>query len=77
MYQTARFVSGIVHSEETKGVQQFRIERSVDDGSYIAFIERDGVITECTAIFNPFTCLYYADDRYGVIDTYDVDDIDE
>ena len=77
MYQTARVVNGIVHSEENKGVQQFRIERLVYDSSYTAFIERDGVITECTAIFNPFTCLYYADDLYGVIDTYDIDDIDE
>ena len=21
----------------------------------------------CTAVYNPFTCLYYADDKYGII----------
>jgi len=27
---------------------------------------QDGI--KCTAIFNPFSCAYYADDIYGVID---------
>ena len=29
-------------------------------------VEYRGV--KCTAIYNPFTCCYYADDVYGVID---------
>lgn len=29
---------------------------------------RDGIY--CTAIFNPFSCCYYADDVYGVVENY-------
>lgn len=30
--------------------------------------------TMCTAIFNPFTCMYYADDVYGVINEEEFDE---
>ena len=77
MYQTAKTVIGMVHSDCKDGPKHFKVERSVIDSSFTAYIERNGIITECTAIFDPFTGLYYADDLYGVIDTYELDDIDE
>ena len=37
-----------------------------EDGRQIIYIvEYNGI--KCTAIFNPFVCEFYADDKYGII----------
>ena len=38
----------------------------------ISYVNNNNIIAEyngikCTAIFNPFTCSYYVDDKYGII----------
>ena len=37
-----------------------------DDGRQTIYIV-DYKGTKCTAIFNPFVCEFYADDKYGII----------
>ncbi len=54
----------MVHSEENKGPQEITII-ALPNGKYEAET-KDG--TRCTAIYNPFTGLYYADDIYGLLD---------
>ena len=44
-------------------VAEATILQRVGDNQYIA--DYNGV--KCTAIFNPFVCRYYVDDKYGVI----------
>lgn len=40
-----------------------------ENGRIICTVKtNDGIV--CNAIFNPFTCCYYADDVYGVIEDY-------
>lgn len=58
----------MVHSEESKGPQKIEIIAYKDnDGKWkYEAITAKGI--HCTAIFNPFTGLYYADDIYGQID---------
>lgn len=45
MYQTAKTVIGMVHSDCKDGPKHFKVERSVIDSSYTAYIERNGIIT--------------------------------
>lgn len=45
-------------------VRVVTIKEKVGDNSYLA--EFNGGIF--TAIFNPFTCLYYVDDKYGRVE---------
>lgn len=45
------------------GLAEATIIDKVGDNQYIA--EYGGV--KCTAIFNPFACRFYVDDKYGVI----------
>lgn len=47
-------------------IRKVRIVEKVGDNSYVA--EYNG--TFCTAIFNPFVGLYYADDKYGILHDY-------
>ncbi len=54
----------MVHSEENKGPQEITII-AVQNDLYEAET-KDGI--RCTAIYNPFTGLYYADDIYGRLD---------
>lgn len=54
----------MVHTQEEKGPQQIEILDKIGDNQYIC-LTPDGV--KCHAIFNPFSGLYYADDKYGVV----------
>ena len=53
-------VRALVHSSNT--VKEVTLIEKTDDNKYIVRTD-SGVL--CTAIFNPFTNLYYADDLYG------------
>ena len=41
------------------------IETRITDYGTEYVVDYNGII--CTAIYNPFTCSYYADDIYGII----------
>lgn len=56
-------VRALVHSTNT--VKEVTLIEKTDDNKYIVRTD-SGVL--CTAIFNPFTNLYYADDLYGKIE---------
>jgi len=49
---------------ESNVLAEATILEKVGDNQYLA--EFNGV--KCTAIFNPFVCRYYVDDKYGVIE---------
>lgn len=50
---------------KSKGVTEVvDIIKVEGDNKYIATLD-NGV--KCTAIFNPFVCLFYADDVYGIV----------
>lgn len=55
-------VQAMVHSTET--VQEVDLLEKTGDNTYIVKTSQ-GVL--CTAIFNIFRGLYYADDLYGVV----------
>ena len=52
----------MIHSKNAEG--QIEVLRQVGDKDYIVKTE-DGVT--CHAIFNWFTGMYYADDKYAVV----------
>lgn len=52
----------MVHSKNT--TETIKVVEKTGDNKYIVET-KDGV--KCTAIFNYFTGLYYADDVYGII----------
>ena len=54
-------VKAMIHSQND--IRECEIVDKVEDNQYIA--EYRG--TRCTAIFNPFTGLYYVDDIYGIV----------
>jgi len=54
-------IQAMVHSK--KALDEVTILEMRDNNNVTA--EYQGKI--CTAIFNPFVCLYYVDDIYGVI----------
>lgn len=56
-------VRALVHSTNT--VKEVTLIEKTDDNKYIVRTD-SGVL--CTAIFNPFASLYYADDLYGKIE---------
>ena len=56
-------VRALVHSTNT--VKEVTLIEKTDDNKYIVRTD-SGVL--CTAIFNPFTNFYYADDLYGKIE---------
>ena len=56
-------VRALVHSTNT--VKEVTLIEKTDDNKYIVRTD-SGVL--CTAIFNIFTNLYYADDLYGKIE---------
>lgn len=41
------------------------LDETVNGRQVTYIVDYRGV--KCTAIFNPFTCTYYADDKYGII----------
>lgn len=52
----------MVHSTNT--IQDITVLEKTGDNKYTV-LTKDGI--KCSAIFNVFTGLYYADDKYGVI----------
>ena len=54
-------VKAMIHSQND--IRECEIVDKVGDNQYIA--EYRGI--RCTAIFNPFTGLYYLDDIYGIV----------
>lgn len=54
-------VEAMIHSQND--IRECEIVDKVGDNQYIA--EYRGI--RCTAIFNPFTGLYYVDDIYGIV----------
>lgn len=59
-------VIAMVHSKEKR--EEVELLDTIYDGTYGKYYvvkTNDGV--KCTAIFNPFVGIYYADDLYGVI----------
>lgn len=61
MYNLPLKINAMVHSLES--TDEVTIIEKTGDNQYIA--EYRG--TKCTAIFNPFTCLFYVDDVYGIL----------
>lgn len=57
-------VRAVVHSVED--VQDVELLKKTGDNQYL--VKTTSGVT-CTAIFNPFVGLYYADDLYGVVKT--------
>lgn len=55
-------VIAMVHSKEQR--EEVELLEKIGDNNYLVKTN-DGV--KCTAIFNPFVGIYYADDIYGVI----------
>ena len=55
-------VIAMVHSKEQR--EEVDLLKKIGDNNYLVKTN-DGV--KCTAIFNPFVGIYYADDLYGVI----------
>ena len=54
-----------IHSLNGK-MDEITVLSSKQEGSQTVYIvDYKGV--KCTAIFNPFVCEYYADDKYGII----------
>lgn len=53
-------VIAMVHSKEKR--EEVELIEKIGDNNYLVKTN-DGV--ECTAIFNPFVGIYYADDIYG------------
>ncbi len=54
-----------IHSLDGK-MGEITVLDKKDDGMQIIYIVNyKGV--KCTAIFNPFVCEFYADDKYGII----------
>ena len=58
-------VNARVHS--SKAVKEVEIIEKRGDNDYLAKVGN----VVCTAIFNPFVGLYYADDVYGVVKSSD------
>jgi len=56
-------VIAMVHSKEQR--EEVELLEKIGDNNYLVKTN-DGV--KCTAIFNPFVGIYYADDIYGVIE---------
>ena len=54
-----------IHSLNGKMDTVTVLEKNTDGTQTIYIVDYKGV--KCTAIFNPFVCEYYADDKYGII----------
>ena len=54
-----------IHSLDGK-IDEITVLDTREDGRQTIYIvEYNGI--KCTAIFNPFVCEFYADDKYGII----------
>lgn len=58
-------VIAMVHSKGTQEEVELLERRDFPNGGHYLVQTNDGV--KCTAIFNPFVGLYYADDLYGIV----------
>lgn len=70
IYEEKFKAMAIVHSEESKGTQEIELKQIVNGKNHKVTYEAvtpNGI--KCTAIFNPFTRLYYVDDIYGKIES--------
>ena len=54
-----------IHSLNGKMDQITILGEKYDGRQKVYIVDYKG--TKCTAIFNPFVCEYYADDKYGII----------
>lgn len=60
-------VTAMVHSKKQREEVEILEKRySGWDGTEYIVLTKDGV--KCTAIFNPFVGIYYADDLYGRVE---------
>lgn len=59
-------VTAMVHSKEQREEVELLEKKDFPNGGQYLVETNDGV--KCTAIFNPFVGIYYADDLYGVIE---------
>lgn len=55
-------VTAMVHSKEKR--EEVELIKKIGDNNYL--VETNGGV-KCTAIYNPFVGIYYADDIYGII----------
>jgi hypothetical protein len=65
-------VLAYLHSKKVGETQGERedveiLESSMDYNRVTTYIVKTQAGVKCTAIFNPFSCSYYADDIYGII----------
>lgn len=59
-------VIAMVHSKEQREEVNLLEKREFSNGGQYLVETKDGV--KCTAIFNPFVGIYYADDIYGKVE---------
>lgn len=55
-----------IHSLDGE-MKEVTVLKKYSDGHQTYYIVDCGGV-KCTAIFNPFTCEYYADDLYGIVE---------
>ena len=58
-------VTAMVHSKKQTEEVELLEKRDFPNGAYYLVLTNDGV--KCTAIFNPFVGIFYADDIYGIV----------
>ena len=54
-----------IHSLDGKMDEITVLDERMDGNQRVYIVDYKG--TRCTAIFNPFVCEFYADDKYGII----------
>lgn len=54
-----------IHSLGGKMDEKTVLDERMDGRQKVYIVDYKG--TKCTAIFNPFVCAFYADDKYGII----------
>lgn len=58
-------VTAMVHSKKQTEEVELLEKRDFPNGGHYLVLTNGGV--KCTAIFNPFVGIYYADDIYGIV----------
>ncbi|MBR3714323.1 MAG: hypothetical protein IKM18_00260 [Clostridia bacterium] len=54
-----------IHSLGGDMDEVFILDELQEEGQTVYVVDYKG--TKCTAIFNPFVCQFYVDDKYGII----------
>ena len=63
-HQKCRKAKAIIHSQQERGGQDVWIaNEEIDNNQYLALAN----VKFCTAIYNPFSRYFYADDIYGEV----------